>query len=277
MVSRMRGGHDSPELAYRWAGASRPGTPTLVLLHGLGDSGDCWPDAVRRWSPRYRVVGVDALGHGRSPRFTPSQLLSPDPMEEMYSATETAVEAVVASQGDRVILVGHSMGGGLAGALASRRPDLVRAAVLEEPAWRDPYLRVQPAEVVEERIADCRAFVEDLEAQLAQGRRENPGWAESELAAWAQAKTEVDLDFLALGVASLAAPWDQLLLATTVPLLALTGDTGVLLSADIRARAEAIGNPRLRLVVVPRAGHCVRRDQPEAFHAVVDPWLADQV
>jgi len=26
--------------------------------------------------------------------------------------------------------------------------------------------------------------------------------------------------------------------------------------------------------VVPGAGHCVRRDATEAFHALVDPWIA---
>src|SRR5450631_280786 len=43
--------------------------PTLVLLHGLSDSGLCWPDAVRRWRHDYRVVAPDARGHGESPRF----------------------------------------------------------------------------------------------------------------------------------------------------------------------------------------------------------------
>jgi len=43
--------------------------PTLVLLHGLSDSGLCWPDAVRRWRHDYRIVAPDARGHGESPRF----------------------------------------------------------------------------------------------------------------------------------------------------------------------------------------------------------------
>src|SRR5664279_2944588 len=45
--------------------------PTLVLLHGLSDSGLCWPDAVRRWRHGYRIVAPDARGHGESPRFDP--------------------------------------------------------------------------------------------------------------------------------------------------------------------------------------------------------------
>src|SRR6476661_7368723 len=91
MVSRMPNTLDGADLTYRWAGSADPAAPTLVLLHGLGDSGDCWPDAVRRWSTDYRVVGVDLLGHGRSPRFAPSELASPDPMEAMYAAAEATI------------------------------------------------------------------------------------------------------------------------------------------------------------------------------------------
>jgi lipase len=267
--------HEAQGLAQRSAGPSDPSTPTLVLLHGLGDSGDCWPDAVRRWSPTYRVIGLDALGHGRSPRFTAGQLAAEDPMEAMYAAAEATVAGIVTARGGSVVLLGHSMGGGLAGALASRRPDLVKAAVLEEPAWRDPQWRVQPADVVAERLADCRAFIEEPQVKLAEARRDNPTWPQAEFEPWARAKTEVDLDFLAVGVASLAEPWDALVSAIRVPTLAVTGDGSVLVDDSIRRRAEAVANPNLRIEVVAGAGHCVRRDRPDAFHALVDPWLAD--
>src|SRR5690349_20280321 len=118
MVSRMPHADDSADLAFRWSGPTTGGTPTIVLLHGLGDSGDCWPDAVRRWSRDYRLVGVDLLGHGESPRFSPAQLASPDPIEEMYAAAEATVQRAASASGGPVLLVAHSMGGGIATALA---------------------------------------------------------------------------------------------------------------------------------------------------------------
>jgi pimeloyl-ACP methyl ester carboxylesterase len=262
---------DSADLAYRWSGPTA-GAPTIVLLHGLGDSGDCWPDAVRRWSHDQRIVGVDLLGHGDSPRFSPAQLASPDPIEEMYAAAEATVQRVAASSG-RVLLVAHSMGGGIATALTARRPDLVRAAVLEEPAWRDPVLRVQADSVIVERIADCRRCAEDPEGSLADARRDNPGWPESEFGPWARAKTQVDLEFLALGVASFASPWEDFVLAISVPTLVLVGGRSDLLAAPLLDRARALDNPCVRIEVVDGAGHCVRRDLPGAFHGVVDPFL----
>ena len=275
MVSRMPHSAHHPELAHRWAGPLDPATPTLVLLHGLGDYADCWPDAVRRWSPTYRVVGVDALGHGRSPRFTRDELASEDPMEAMYGAVERTVRSVVAARGGPVVVVGHSMGGGIAGALAARRPDLVAAAVLEDPAWRDPALRVQPPEVVRERVSECRAFAEDPAGQLEKGRSENPTWPEAELAPWVESKAQVDLDFLSLGIANLREPWDDVVAAIAVPTLALLAGRGGPVSPEARARAAEIDNPHVEILVVPDSGHCIRRDVPEAYHSLVDPFLAE--
>ena len=274
MVSRMPHTLEATDLAYRWSGSAEPTGPTLVLLHGLGDSGDCWPDAVRRWSPTWRMVGVDLLGHGRSPRFTAQQRSAPDPLEEMYAAAEATVARIVAVAGRRAVLVGHSMGGGIAGALASRRPDLVQAAVLEEPAWRDPELRVQPEQVVRDRIAECQDFAADPGGQRAKGRADNPTWPEIELDPWTESKSEVDLDFLALGIANLLEPWDDIVRRITVPVLAIRGSDSALITTQIADRARALGNQHLELVTVDGANHCVRRDQPDAYHALVDPWLA---
>lgn len=274
MVSRMPSSAHHTDLAHHAWGPVDPKAPTLVLLHGLGDSGACWPDAVRRWSTTYRVIGVDALGHGRSPRFTAAQLASEDPMEAMYAAAEDHLASVVAAHGATVALVGHSMGGGIAGALAARRPDLVAAAVLEDPAWRDPGLRVQPREVVRERVAECRAFAEDPVAQLENGRAENPTWPKVELAPWVESKAQVDLDFLDLGIANLLQPWDDVVASIAVPTLVLLAERGGPVTPQVRERAAEIANPHIDIRVVPGSGHCIRRDVPAAFHALVDPFLA---
>jgi pimeloyl-ACP methyl ester carboxylesterase len=275
MVSRMPSTEHHPDLAHRWAGPVPPSAPTVVLLHGLGDSGDCWPDAIRRWSPTYRVIGVDALGHGRSPRFTPEQLAAPDPMEEMYAAAERTLASVAAAHGGPVVVVGHSMGGGIGGAFAARRPDLVSAAVLEDPAWRDAELRVQPPGIVRERVAECRAFADDPAAQLEKGRADNPTWPRAELTPWVESKAQVDLDFLALGIANLLQPWEEIVASITVPTLVLLAGRGGPVTPQARARAAGIDNPRLDLRVVPDTGHCIRRDRADAYHALVDPFLAE--
>ena len=61
-----------------------------------------------------------------------------------------------------------------------------------------------------------------------------------------------------------------------MPTLVVIGELSSLLPEPIRLRAKAIDNPHLRIEVIPDADHCVRRDVPDVFHALVDPWLAAQ-
>ena len=82
MVARMPHPTAPGRLPVHWSGSSDPAATTLVLLHGLTDSGECWPDAVERWQGTYRIAAPDARGHGASPRYTADQLAA-DPIELM--------------------------------------------------------------------------------------------------------------------------------------------------------------------------------------------------
>ena len=101
----------TPTTAVRLAGGSAgPGQPVLLLLHGLGATADVWaswgPVLDERW--RGRWLAPDLPGHGGA---------SPLPR---YSFGGLA--ATVAGQldpGDRVVVLGHSLGGVVGLALAS--------------------------------------------------------------------------------------------------------------------------------------------------------------
>ena len=51
------------------------------------------------------------------------------------------------------------------------------------------------------------------------------------------------------------------------------GDGDVITGEASRAVVAEMANPAIEVVVVPGAGHYVRHQQTEAFHAAVDPWL----
>lgn len=246
---------------------------TLLLLHGLTDSGLCWPDAVRRWGSSYRLFAADLRGHGTSPRFTRAQLQA-DPGDVLLADTLALVQDAVELTGSPVVLVGHSMGGGLAGAAAALRPDLVRAAVLEEPAWGIRRDEAEVRRLAVERTAWVQEFRDDLAGAMAKGRVENPTWPVVELDPWARSKQQADSAFLAHGVAWPSTPWDELARRIAVPTLVVTGDREVIVDEPTRADITALANPHLEVAVVPGAGHCVRRDRAEEFHGLVDPWLA---
>jgi len=273
MVSRMPPLEFPPELTVHDFGGPE-GATTLLLMHGLTDSGECWADAAARWVPRYRVLAWDARGHGTSARFTEEQLAAG--VGETMLADAVALLETLRGQGvDRPVLVGHSMGGGTAGAVAATRPDLVRATVLEDPA-----LGEAPEETLEDRlragaqrVSDAQEWHDDPEGALAKGLADNEGWPPSEYAGWARSKTQTDLAMLATGQARVQRTWQEVAADITVPSLVLTCDDPMLWDDDRRKALQELGNPNLQVEKVAGAGHCIRRSKVEDFHRLVDPWL----
>lgn len=101
--------------------------PLVVLLHGIGRSGQVWEHVVGLLLPLgVRVVAFDLLGFGASPK----------PDWPRYD-TDDHARAVIANIArlrptGPVILVGHSMGCLVSVRVARLRPDLVKHLVLYE-------------------------------------------------------------------------------------------------------------------------------------------------
>jgi pimeloyl-ACP methyl ester carboxylesterase len=106
------------------------GDPPLLLLHGSGDTLATWDEVAPFLTSSSRVVAYDAVGHGQSqaPREQPrlSQFL--DAVDDVAAALRL----------ERPILVGHSMGGGVALLHAAERGSS-RAVISVDAAYaRDP-------------------------------------------------------------------------------------------------------------------------------------------
>jgi len=102
---------DQVEVAYLDHGGRRDYLP-LVLLHGIFDNKATWFRLTARL-PGHRIIAPDLIGHGHSskPTFTARpahQRYSPDMQVSYLAAFITALDL------DDVILVGNSLGGGLA-------------------------------------------------------------------------------------------------------------------------------------------------------------------
>ncbi len=99
--------------------------PALLLLHGLFGSGNNWKRHARELAERYRVLLPDLRNHGRSPHA---------PSMDYRVMTDDLIGLFDAEAIDKVAVVGHSMGGKVAMALALTRPERVAALIVVDIA-----------------------------------------------------------------------------------------------------------------------------------------------
>jgi pimeloyl-ACP methyl ester carboxylesterase len=102
------------------------GDTTLVFLHGYGESLLAWRLLLDRFTRDYRVLAVDLPGFGMSDQ--------PQGAYDFSTYTRWLGALLLEQTRGPVIVVGHSMGGQLAAAMALEHPGRVVAAVLIAPA-----------------------------------------------------------------------------------------------------------------------------------------------
>jgi len=94
----------------------------VLLIHGIGDSSDTWRPVLDQLAEHHTVVAPDLLGHGRSekPRADYSVGGYANGMRDLLSVLGI----------DRATVIGHSLGGGVAGQFAYQFPERCERLVL---------------------------------------------------------------------------------------------------------------------------------------------------
>ena len=120
--------------------ATAPGTITTLWVHGVDSDTHVWDAAVELVAVDHPCVAVDLPGHGASPSPDDPAAYERDPVLDDLDAVITGIRSADPDQ--RIVLVGHSLGGylGLAHALTRNDEHGVDALVLVStgPGFRDP-------------------------------------------------------------------------------------------------------------------------------------------
>jgi len=158
-----------------------PTPPTIVFLHGFAESREVWNDFARPFPNRYRLLMPNLLGHGTNRGAVPDFTME---------AQARFVIDYLNKKGcpGPVLLVGHSMGGYVALALAERWPERVAGLALinstaladteEKKANREKNISFVERHGIEkfmesfvrplfaphnrDRLAEARALLEDI-------------------------------------------------------------------------------------------------------------------
>src|SRR5438105_2243335 len=247
------------------------GARTVLFVHGF-------PFRASMWEPQIpvvveagrRAVALDLPGFGGSDVPADRSAYSIDGYADV-------VAALVDHLGlGRVVLVGLSMGGYIALAVAGRRPDVLAGLVLADtradpdtPAGRQA--RSDQQAVVEER-GDVTPLVDGLlDRVLAEA---SPGRLEAAARLGAMMRSTAPVAWIGALEAMKQRP-DRTdgLAAISVPVLVVVGEGDVIAPPEV-AETMAKAIPGAHLEVVPDAGHVANLENPDVFNRALTDFLA---
>ena len=255
MLATTRYGPDPGE------GATTP----LLIAHGLFGSARNWGVIARRLAEARPVAAVDMRNHGQSP-WTETHTY-----EDLAGDLGEAIEAL----GGRADVLGHSMGGKAAMALALSAPERVRKLVVAD---------IAPVAYGHSQRHLLRAMAEmDLSGLASRGEAE-ARLAQAVETPAVRAFLLQSLDLKAdppcwrLNLATLDAEMDRILGWPGIagrfdgPALFLSGAASDYVRPEHRATIRALF-PAARFAKIPGAGHWLHAEKPREFEATVAAFL----
>jgi pimeloyl-ACP methyl ester carboxylesterase len=269
--------NDGLRLHYRTWG--KPERPAVVCLHGGAHTLEVWRDLAVRMAADWCVVALDQRGHGDSD-WSPEKRYSRD---DFVSDLVALVDRLGL---ERVAFVGHSMGGNNGLRFTVRHPERVRRLVIadvgptvgsrygDRPATdiAVPPVKSSVAEFIDEAAQRNprrpRAFYEGV---LPPNLRQLPDgmWT------WKHDPNFLRVNEDYVNPTLLAERWRSLS-EVRRPVLLVRGERSTVLSADVAERMMA-ALPNARFHCLPNIGHNVHLGAPDAFAAVVLPFLAEDL
>jgi len=241
--------------------------PPVVCLHGVsGHGGRFRKLAEERLADRFHVVALDLRGHGRSTWDEPWDL-------------ETHVADIFETVERPASWIGHSFGGRLVMEITAKRPELVRRAVLLDPAiFAPPQIAHELAdkELVDRSFGSVHEAIDARE--VSGGLFSTPrAMLEEEMSAhlvasedgrfrYRYSRPSVAADYLEIGTPP--PPYEEL----RVPTLLVVGALSKTVSAGEAELYRAALGDLLQLAVVP-GGHTVLWDAFEETATAIEGFL----
>ena len=264
-------------MAYRRDGEG----PVVLLVHGITNDSQSWAPVLRQLARDHDVIAPDLPGHGSSARQRGDHSLG---------AHACMLRDLVQSLGvDRVTLVGHSLGGGVAMQFAYQFPEMTERLVLVcsgglgrevSPLIRSAALpgaeQVLPL-LTAEPLMNAGRFVASAFGRL--GFKPGADLAEVSRGIASLGDTERRAAFVRT-VRSVVSPFgqrvtanDRLYLAEHVPFLIVWGERDPIIPVE-HGRAAQAAVPESRLEVFEGSGHFPQLDDPYRFAELLTDFIA---
>jgi pimeloyl-ACP methyl ester carboxylesterase len=255
--------------------------PVLLLVHGMAGTLDTWRSVIDPLAHDATVLAVDLPGHGSS---------SPGGGDYSLGSLATFLRDVLMALGhERVTLVGHSLGGGIAMQFSYQFPEMIERLVLVSSGGLglevNPALRAASlpgADLFLSLTAGATKRVSGLTGRVLRAGHVRPTPGLEELARSYSSLADADRRsaFLATvrSVVGLSgqtvAAGDRLHLASETPVLLVWGaDDPIIPVEHARAAHELL--PHATLAVFEDVRHFPHVEAPERFVAVLQDFCAN--
>lgn len=248
--------------------------PPVVLLHGLACGQRMWFHQVRALRGRFRVITYDQRGHGGT---------DAPAVATAYSAALLARDLVGVLDGlgiERAAIVGFSLGGGPALALAASQPHRVSRLVLADVgAGADDPVKIEAmarrwVTLIDQHATD-ELVCEMLRSELFKVYARRNTRRRDHMAALIRNTPAKGLRFLLSEVLAKRKSLFRLtgvLQSLRVPTLVMVGEQDYVCSKAARLLARNI--PDAELKVIANSGHMAPLEQPAAFSAALLQFLS---
>jgi len=243
--------------------------PPLLILHGLFGSGRNWSSLAQRLAAVHQVFALDARNHGASPWA--------DSMS--YADMTEDLQALQGARGlGRAAVIGHSMGGKAAMLLALHHAEAVERLVVVDvaPIAYQPALAayVRAMRAVDLAEVSRRAEVDAQLAGAVTSPAERAFLLQNLVLEGGRARWRLNLPVLERFMPDISGfPEPAAGVSFAGPALFVAGERSNYVRPEHRPAIERLF-PNSRIARVPEAGHWLHAERPDAFLALVTPFLA---
>lgn len=247
--------------------AETPSTlPPLLIVHGLFGSARNWGVIARRMAAGRTVVAVDMRNHGESP-WAASQ---------SYPDMAADLAEVIAANGGRMDVMGHSMGGKAAMQLALTHGDMVDRLIVADIA-PVAYSHDQSPHITAMRGLDLsgltsRSAADKRLAQMIDDPALRAFFLQSLDLKANPPRWRLNLDVLAADMPKIVG-WPDTTGCFKGPTLFLAGADSHYVLPEYRDHMRSLF-PAARFAKIPGAGHWLHADKPREFEETMRIYLA---
>lgn len=239
--------------------------PTLLFIHGFPLNRGCWSRQIDGFKHSNRVIAADLRGFGASEPSS-GDVTMKGFAEDLFALCQQL-------QTGPAIVVGHSMGGYIALAFAKAFPMFLSGLVLVGTrAGGDDEAAAAARRATAKKVQDegLGSVIEAMSPKMLSATNTDEAMAHAVREFMWSSSSKGVVDAL-LGMAQRPDERAHIQDIRASTLVVTGADDQIIPPSESEQLAQAI--PGAELVVVPRAGHLVAYEQPQAFNAALKAWL----